>query len=138
VVILNSWLPNFTGCQPGVFFLGIKKDGTYRISKSTPECIDRKISIKKDRIEITATPDVHTTEQMYLPIPGGKWVYRNGELHTIRYIELPDPRRKKKAAERSTCTGAAEAQILWLLSMPLGGPMMSIVMRLRSHRKGEV
>jgi hypothetical protein len=98
VVILNNWMQNFTGCQPGVLVLGIKKDGTYKFSKSTPECIDRKISIKKDRIEIMAKPYVHTTQYMYLPIPGGKWVYRNGVLHTIKYILLPDPRRKKKAA----------------------------------------
>ena len=97
VVILNNWAENFTGCRPGVFFLGIKKNGTYRFSKSTPNCIDREIRIKKDRIEITAVPDVHTTEYMYLPIPGGKWVYRSGVLDTIKLIVLPDPRPKRAA-----------------------------------------
>jgi hypothetical protein len=100
VVILNNWVESFTGCRPGVFFLGLKKNGAYRFSKSTPNCIDREISIKEDRIEIKAVPDVHTTEQMYLPIPGGKWVYRRGELHTIKLVVLPDPRHKPKTPNK--------------------------------------
>ena len=95
VVIFNNWAEHFTGCGPGVFFLGLKKNGTYRFSRSTPNCIDRKIEIKKDRVVIEAVADVHTTEYMYFPIPGGKWVYRNGVLHTVKLIILPDPRAKR-------------------------------------------
>jgi hypothetical protein len=114
VIILNNWRESFTGCRPGVFFLGLKKDGTYQFSKSTPNCIDRQMRIKRDRIEIRAVPDVHTTEYMYLPIPGGKWVYRNGVLHTIKLIILPDPRPKQRRLTMRS-SGAREAQFLHIL-----------------------
>ena len=95
VVILNNWVENHTGCLPGVIFLGLKKDGTHRFSNSTPNCMDRTIEINKDRVVVNAVPDVSTTPYSYLPIPGGKWVYRNGLLHTVKLVILPDPRPKR-------------------------------------------
>lgn len=96
VVILNNWAPNHTGCRPGVFFLGLKKDGTFRFSKSTPNCIEREIETRKDRVVIKAVPEVSTTEYSYLPIPGGKWLYQNGVLHTVKLIILPDTRPRRR------------------------------------------
>jgi hypothetical protein len=93
VVILNNWHGNHTGCGPGVLFLGLRKDGKYRFSKSTPNCIDRKIEVTKDRIVIKAVPDISTTLDSYFPIPGGQWVYRNGALHTVKLVIIPDTRR---------------------------------------------
>jgi len=44
-----------------VLFLEIEKEGTYRLSGSMPECLDRQISVKRDRVDITAEPYVYTT-----------------------------------------------------------------------------
>ncbi|MFN7948562.1 MAG: hypothetical protein U0Z53_24630 [Blastocatellia bacterium] len=84
-------------CGPGVAFLGLKKNGTYKFSRPTGWCTGgNEIKVQTDSIEIRSQADVHSSGCGYLPILGGRWVYKKGVLYTKKYVLLPDPVKNRK------------------------------------------
>jgi hypothetical protein len=96
VVILNNGY-GARYCGPGVVFLGLKKNGTYKYSSPTSWCSDEpKITVGKNYIEVTSGAYVHSTDCSFGSVLGGRWIYKHGKLFIREFILLPDPEKNRK------------------------------------------
>jgi len=65
-----------------IWFLGLKRDGSYQVTKHINSCgsVDPKILVNSDRLTIVLPRAKHNWGYDF---PAGRWEYRNGEIHQL-------------------------------------------------------